>query len=106
MPMTSREPSRELAFHPMSGWVMVFALPLYVAFVIVLGVQLGREAATPGFVFFAAASGLLVVALLGGFFIVPPNKARALVLFGRYRGTVRTNGFYWTNPFTVKMKVS
>src|SRR5262245_16861523 len=41
-----------------------------------------------------------------GFFIVTPNHSRVLVLFGRYRGTVREEGFYWTNPFTTKRGVS
>ena len=41
-----------------------------------------------------------------GFFIVNPNESRVLVLFGTYRGTVQTNGFYWTNPFTAKKLVS
>lgn len=52
--------------------------------------------------------GPLVAAFLGlfGFFLVNPNTARALVLFGRYRGTIREDGFYWTNPFTVKKRVS
>ena len=49
---------------------------------------------------------LLDVLLPIGFFIVNPNVSRVLVLFGRYRGTVRRNGFHWTNPFTVRKKVS
>jgi regulator of protease activity HflC (stomatin/prohibitin superfamily) len=43
---------------------------------------------------------------LGGFFVVTPNHSRVLVLFGRYRGTVREPGFYWTNPFTSKKVLS
>jgi regulator of protease activity HflC (stomatin/prohibitin superfamily) len=41
-----------------------------------------------------------------GFFIVNPNVARVLVLFGDYRGTVRKEGFYWTNSFTWRRQVS
>jgi len=41
-----------------------------------------------------------------GLFIVHPNEARVLVLFGKYIGTVRDTGFWWANPFTVKHKVS
>jgi regulator of protease activity HflC (stomatin/prohibitin superfamily) len=44
--------------------------------------------------------------LLCGFFVVSPNIARVLVLFGRYRGSVRKEGFYWTNPFTLRRRVS
>ena len=46
------------------------------------------------------------VLLLPGYFLVNPNMARVLVLFGTYRGTVRKEGFYWTNPFTWRQKVS
>jgi regulator of protease activity HflC (stomatin/prohibitin superfamily) len=44
--------------------------------------------------------------LPGGFFVVQPNEARVLVFFGRYIGTVRQAGFWFTNPFTVKRHVS
>lgn len=47
--------------------------------------------------------GLLGLALclfcLRGLFILQPNQARVLLLFGTYKGTVRTSGFHWTNPF-------
>jgi regulator of protease activity HflC (stomatin/prohibitin superfamily) len=37
--------------------------------------------------------------LLRGFFTLQPNEARVLVLFGDYKGTVRTSGLHWGNPF-------
>lgn len=37
--------------------------------------------------------------LAPGFFTLQPNESRVLVLFGNYRGTVRTEGFHWGNPF-------
>lgn len=37
--------------------------------------------------------------LLMGFFIIQPNQARVLILFGDYKGTVRDEGFHWANPF-------
>jgi regulator of protease activity HflC (stomatin/prohibitin superfamily) len=45
----------------------------------------------------------LVVLALGvfgfvGFFSLQPNEARVLTLFGAYKGTVRTSGFWWGNP--------
>ncbi len=36
-----------------------------------------------------------------GLFALQPNEARVLVLFGKYVGTVRSDGFHWANPFTV-----
>lgn len=44
--------------------------------------------------------------LLPGFFIVNPNGSKVLVLFGEYKGTVKKNGFFWTNPFYTKTRIS
>lgn len=44
--------------------------------------------------------------MMPGFFFVNPNGSRVLVLFGKYIGTVKENGFYWVNPFYVKRKIS
>jgi len=41
-----------------------------------------------------------------GYFTLQPNEARVLILFGSYRGTVRTSGWSWTNPLNTKMKIS
>lgn len=41
-----------------------------------------------------------------GLFIVNPNDAKVLQLFGRYVGTVRQQGFHWANPFLLKKSVS
>jgi hypothetical protein len=49
---------------------------------------------------FLAAAATFAIALLvaRGLFVNQPNQAKALLLFGRYVGTVRANGFFWTNP--------
>lgn len=44
--------------------------------------------------------------LLLGLFLVNPNESRVLLLFGKYVGTVKENGFYWANPFYTKKKIS
>lgn len=49
---------------------------------------------------------LLVPFMLPGLFVVNPNESRVLVLFGRYKGTVKRAGFYWVNPFTIKHRLS
>ena len=48
----------------------------------------------------------LAAFMLGGLFIVNPNEAKALVLFGSYKGTVKTDGFWWANPFLTKRAIS
>jgi regulator of protease activity HflC (stomatin/prohibitin superfamily) len=41
-----------------------------------------------------------------GFTVINPNEAVVLTLFGAYKGTIKDNGFFWTNPFFVKKKIS
>ena len=49
---------------------------------------------------------VLVCVALGGLFIVNPGDAKALLLFGSYKGTVKTAGFWFANPFFNKRKIS
>lgn len=51
---------------------------------------------------------LLVISILmlPGFFIVNPNSSKVLVLFGKYQGSVKEDGFHWANPFLTKKAVS
>ncbi len=44
----------------------------------------------------------VICILLSGFFTLQPNEARVLILFGAYKGTVRSDGFHWANPFYSK----
>ncbi|BAU54276.1 SPFH domain-containing protein [Mucilaginibacter gotjawali] len=46
------------------------------------------------------------VLVLPGLVIVNPNESKVLTLFGKYVGTVKQDGFFWVNPFTVKKKIS
>ncbi|MGH7544586.1 MAG: SPFH domain-containing protein, partial [Gemmatimonadota bacterium] len=55
--------------------------------------------------------GVALLVVLGiaaaGFFVVPPNTAKALVfLGGKYIGSVRESGFWWANPLAIRKKVS
>ena len=49
---------------------------------------------------------LLTILLMPGFFVVQPNEARVLLLFGHYLGSVLDDGFWWANPLAVKKHVS
>ena len=46
---------------------------------------------------------IAVFVCLWGFFMLEPNQAKVLVLFGAYRGTVRRTGLSWANPLYSKM---
>ena len=103
--MQNRNPSQERPFAPLSGYTM-----LALAFV-ELGAAIGVIVVAamndaPGYLAISAVLALAFFLTLSGFFIVEPNLGRALVLFGKYRGTVRMPGFWWTNPFTSKKKIS
>ncbi len=49
---------------------------------------------------------LVGILIISGLYIVQPNKAMVLVFFGKYIGSVRIDGFHWSNPFAVKKGVS
>jgi regulator of protease activity HflC (stomatin/prohibitin superfamily) len=49
---------------------------------------------------------VIVIPSLSGFFTAEPNEAVLLVLFGKYVGTVRESGFWWTNPLVSKQRIS
>lgn len=44
--------------------------------------------------------------VLPGLIIVNPNESKVLTLFGKYVGTVKSDGFFWVNPLTTKSKLS
>lgn len=107
----------ETPFNALPGWAQLGVVFLILAGAIALFVGTGTSMAdlprgvSPSFVQIASiiVGVLLVITFvicLCGFFVVNPNESRVLVLFGKYRGTVRQNGFFWTNPFTIKHKVS
>lgn len=47
----------------------------------------------------------LSIFCLGGLFVVNPNEARVLQLFGDYVGTVKEDGLRWANPFYTKRSI-
>jgi regulator of protease activity HflC (stomatin/prohibitin superfamily) len=49
---------------------------------------------------------LVALVCLGGVFVVNPNEGRVMQFFGDYRGTVRTPGLRWANPFYTKRHIS
>jgi hypothetical protein len=103
--MQPRNPSKELALRPHSGYVQLLVSLALLASAIASGGAAANEG-QPLLGLLAAALVLALIIQLCGFFVVEPNMGRALVLFGDYRGTVREPGFWWTNPFTSKKSVS
>ena len=96
---------RERLRSTISGWLVLPVLLLAqagVVWVFVTGVQSER----PLQIFLAVATTVLVLVLLSGFFVINPNEARVLTLFGRYAGSVKTDGFHWANPLLTKKRLS
>jgi regulator of protease activity HflC (stomatin/prohibitin superfamily) len=54
----------------------------------------------------AIVLAVMFIFLAVGFSVVDPNQSCVMVLFGAYKGTIKTNGFYWVNPFFVRKKIS
>ena len=86
------------------GVALALLVPLELA--AVGAIVAGALTASP-FVLVPAVLGAIAGGvLLAGFFMVNPNEARVLQLFGDYRGSVRTPGLRWANPFLTKARVS
>jgi regulator of protease activity HflC (stomatin/prohibitin superfamily) len=89
----------------MSGYAM---LVLLVAAILadIYGISRIRdiENAVP-FVLVIVAT-LVFILVMPGFYMLQPNQAAAITMFGEYRGTDRTTGLRWTWPWMAKKKVS
>jgi regulator of protease activity HflC (stomatin/prohibitin superfamily) len=90
--------SRETPAATFNGLAMLGAIAL-VAAIILFGV-LGRLPAllVPG--------ALLLAFLSAGFYMIQPNQAAAILLFGAYRGTDRAEGLRWVWPWMTRKRIS
>ncbi len=87
------------------GWAMLFvviALMIGGIWLLIASI-IGRN--LPG-LFGGIASMFASFLLMPGLFVINPNEAVALLLFGAYKGTSRQGGLRYTNPFYSKMKIS
>ena len=117
--MEKIEPVRERTRYPISGGIMLLlGLALLIGGPAFLGVQIasklealraaGVPRPAPDLMLILGMAGSFVVGIivLAGLFVQAPNEARVLQFFGRYVGTVRTEGLRWTNPFNSKLRLS
>jgi regulator of protease activity HflC (stomatin/prohibitin superfamily) len=96
---------RENERKPVSGYLALAVLIVLTG----VGAWMLSESLESGNALAIVGSTLFVVLMLLGFagiFLVNPNEAKVLQLFGRYTGTVREAGLKWANPFYTKHKVS
>lgn len=101
--MTKATNTEKLA-STLPGLLMLPVLLIAALALLRLGV-LALQAQTPasGVLYFLAA--FITLFCLGGLFVVNPNEARVLQLFGDYVGTAKEDGLRWANPFFTKRSI-
>jgi regulator of protease activity HflC (stomatin/prohibitin superfamily) len=98
--VVQREVVREVPYRSRSGYTMaVIAALLVLAGLLALGRHM---APWPVGVILALAG----VAMVPGLYMVQPNEAVILTLFGKYQGTDRSEGLRWANPLQAGKKIS
>ncbi|MGA5004959.1 SPFH domain-containing protein [Streptomyces koyangensis] len=109
LPAMPQPSVREFKAHSIGG-AMALLLGLLGLIAGVALIALGAAAEASG-----AKAVLIIVGILvgiGAFLamcglnMVAPGEARVVQLFGRYRGTIRTDGLRWVNPLTTREKIS
>jgi regulator of protease activity HflC (stomatin/prohibitin superfamily) len=98
--------SRERAASTASGYPMLLLLLVLFALTIWGGVRIAdREG---GLLTAALVIGGPIISLFVacGFYMLQPNQAAAITLFGDYRGTDRATGLRWVIPWMTRKKVA
>ncbi len=88
-----------------SGYLMIGVLATAQIMFGYMVIASGRAQWVVGLLLAILASIIVIVCWIG-LFMVQPNKAKVLQLFGRYVGTVHEPGLKWANPFFTKTAVS
>jgi len=103
--------TKEITKPQKNGWSILFINILFLVFSIGLftwGIFLLSH--RQGFGGYLLAIGIILFVtstlLFVGLFTVEPNEAVVLILFGKYKGTEKTQGFRWANPLYSKKKIS
>jgi len=96
-----RERERQVA----SGYLALATLFVALLVVVWWG-YVAIRAENPVQIILAVLAVTVIFFLLAGLFVVDPNEARVLQLFGKYVGTVKTPGLKYANPFLTKKKIS
>jgi regulator of protease activity HflC (stomatin/prohibitin superfamily) len=90
--------SNEKITKPANGYLMlVIVLTLFIG-----GIAMTIRDENPGWLL-ATVVGFIFAF---GFILVNPNSSKVILLFGKYIGTVKTNGLYWANPLYKKKTIS
>jgi len=89
-----------------SGYAMLIVLLLAIL-ADVFGIQRLGSYDTGGMgLIIVIAATLVFILVMPGFYMLQPNQAAAITLFGEYRGSDRATGLRWTWPWLAKKKLS
>jgi len=88
---------------PISGYVILTVILLLVGFAVFNFIN---DNHSMWLMITSAVMLVIAIVLMPGFLVVNPNESSVLVLFGDYIGTVKTNGFFWVNPFYNRKRIS
>lgn len=98
---------REKTTWTLSGYLMLFVgLLMFVVAVVLVYLAVNMTSVNAILTWAVVILVIFAIFILAGLFVVNPNDARVMVLFGKYAGTIRQDGFFWTNPFMVKRRIS
>lgn len=102
----------EITKHTAKGWI-----PLFVTIAVFIGsivgivfgiISLEASNGDSGLALLLSSIFIFIASffLMAGFYVLEPNEAIVLLLFGNYKGTAKESGFHFTNPFYTKKKIS
>jgi hypothetical protein len=96
---------REVEYKATPGLMVI--LVLVVGELITLAVFAnGAQQDRPGQASLAIVLFILLTAVYKGIFVVNPNEAKVITLFGRYVGSEKRAGIWFANPFTARKRIS
>ncbi len=98
--------TQERVVKPVSGSVGLIVVILIELVTVMLFVQAAGSLHPLAYILLAAFLGGFGVLLAAGLFTAQPNQGVVMILFGTYVGTVRQSGWWWTNPFNTRRKIS
>jgi len=106
--MNAAQGTQEVTYPSVNGYVALVVAVAALLWTIVAVVMLATSNTEPtlGWVLMRIASILLFVIVVKGLYMLQPNQAALLLLFGAYRGTDFATGLRWVNPFLSRQKVS
>jgi regulator of protease activity HflC (stomatin/prohibitin superfamily) len=104
--MTALQSSRERAAATFSGYLMLLILLLSIVGTVFGVIGLANENFGILSIALVVASPLIMILVACGFYMLQPNQAAAITLFGDYKGTDRTTGLRWVWPWMMRAKVS